>query len=157
MRNGFTFIEVLISVVIISVVILSLTDIFSSNKKLILYINSKTISTFNSSLFINEYLEIYNKSKKSAYDILHNRYDFKNDELRNYLKSLEKNITIEDIQKVESDYGFDYVTQTTILSDRVKNSYFKISSKSISLNSKSMLKKLKKLNEENNLENGKNE
>ncbi len=157
MRSGFTFIEVLISVVIISIVILSLTDIFSNNKKLILYINSKTISTFNSSLFINEYLEIYNKSKKSAYDILHNRYDFKNDELREYLKSLEKNIRVSDIEKVESDYGFDYVTQTTILSDRVKNSYFKISSKSISLNSKSLLKKIKESGNMSNSENGKNE
>ena len=86
-RNGFTLIEVLVSVVILSVVAVGLFDVSSKGKQNYMFLKEKTEFDRLSSLALMHNDQKHHGKDKTLYDFV--RYDYKidDDDLRKYLKS----------------------------------------------------------------------
>ena len=94
MKRGFTIIEIIVSVIIISVVVLGITKINKQNVFMTQYVSLRNKTELSNSLFLTREAFNYDKSTKSAYDLL--KMDIKNDKTRAYLKKLERKIFIDD-------------------------------------------------------------
>ncbi len=93
-KDGFTIIEVIVSVVIISIVVLGLTKINRQNIDMANYVASRNKSELSNTLFLTREATKYNKSEKDAYTLLHNMKISKL-ETRQYLKKLKRKIYID--------------------------------------------------------------
>jgi len=71
MRRGFTFMEILVSVLLISIVILGIAKIREQNITISHYIASRVKSEFSNTLFLKKDFLRYDKNEKNAYDLLH--------------------------------------------------------------------------------------
>jgi len=94
LKRGFTIIEIIVSVIIISVVVLGITKINKQNVFMTQYVSLRNKTELSNSLFLTREAFNYDKSTKSAYDLL--KMDIKNDKTRAYLKKLERKIFIDD-------------------------------------------------------------
>ena len=99
LRVGFTIIEVLISVVIISFSIIYVLKLHSSNHEQIVYISQRNNHALEDSLFLTKNILREHKETKSAYDILEQHIKIKKDLSRAMLKKSKRSIYIpEEIQ-----------------------------------------------------------
>jgi len=99
LRAGFTIIEVLISVVIISFSIIYVLKLHSSNHEQIVYISQRNNHALEDSLFLTKNILREHKETKSAYDILEQHIKIKKDLSRAMLKKSKRSIYIpEEIQ-----------------------------------------------------------
>ena len=94
LRRAFTLIEILVSIVIISMSILFVLKIHTSNREYIIYLSERNKHALQDSLFLTENVLRYHKSKKTAYDILARNMKVKEDESRQILKKYERSIYI---------------------------------------------------------------
>ncbi len=69
-RKGFTLIEVLVSVVLISVVILGIVRIRDQQVAAAHYLDSRMRGELSNTLFLTDGIARYDGKKKSAYDLL---------------------------------------------------------------------------------------
>jgi prepilin-type N-terminal cleavage/methylation domain-containing protein len=93
-KDGFTIIEVIVSVVIISIVVLGLTKINRQNIDMANYVASRNKSELSNTLFLTREAAKYNRSEKDAYTLLHNMHISKL-ETRQYLKKIKRKIYID--------------------------------------------------------------
>ena len=95
LRPAFTIIEILVSVLIISVSIIYVLKIHSSNREQIIYISERNKRALNDSLFLSREVLRHHKEQKSAYDLLE-REHFRIRELesREILKKEKRDIFI---------------------------------------------------------------
>lgn len=99
LRAGFTIIEVLISVVIISFSIIYVLKLHSNNHEQIVYISQRNNHALEDSLFLTKNILREHKETKSAYDILEKHIKIKKDLSRAMLKKSKRSIYIpEEIQ-----------------------------------------------------------
>ena len=99
LQAGFTIIEVLISVVIISFSIIYVLKLHSSNHEQIVYISQRNNHALEDSLFLTKNILREHKETKSAYDILEQHIKIKKDLSRAMLKKSKRSIYIpEEIQ-----------------------------------------------------------
>ena len=99
LRAGFTIIEVLISVVIISFSIIYVLKLHSSNHEQIVYISQRNNHALEDSLFLTKNILREHKETKSAYAILEQHIKIKKDLSRAMLKKSKRSIYIpEEIQ-----------------------------------------------------------
>jgi prepilin-type N-terminal cleavage/methylation domain-containing protein len=70
-KKAFTLIEVLISVIILSVSIVYALQIHSQNREQILYISERNKLSLQDSLFVSSDALRYHKDTKEAYDIVY--------------------------------------------------------------------------------------
>ena len=95
MRRAFTIIEIFVSVMIISVVILGITKIAQRNISMAHYIGVRANSELQNSLFLAVTFDMDLKNKQiDAYSILKNRIKLKDGKARDILKHIERNVTI---------------------------------------------------------------
>jgi prepilin-type N-terminal cleavage/methylation domain-containing protein len=94
LKRGFSIIEIIVSVIIISVVVLGITKINKQNIYMAQYVSLRNKTELSNTLFLTREALKYDKSKKSAYDLL--RMEIKKDKTRQYLKKLERKIFIDD-------------------------------------------------------------
>jgi len=95
LRPAFTIIEILVSVLIISVSIIYVLKIHSSNREQIIYISERNKRALSDSLFLSREVLRYHKEKKSAYDLLEReRVKIKELKSREILKQEEREIFI---------------------------------------------------------------
>lgn len=99
MRKGFTFIEVMIAVVIISVVITALLEIYANNTYIFSKLEKKSETNQHLSFVIsNPDYGLENKNT-SLYELLK---DFElDDSLRRQLKSVKVNLTYQKLEKID--------------------------------------------------------
>lgn len=95
-KRAFTIIEVLVSVVLISIVVLALIKIEQKNKSMALYISDRDKVELSNTLFMGDEIEKYHKDKKDAYTLLSKQFKISDLESRNILKKIERNIYISD-------------------------------------------------------------
>ena len=95
--------EILISVMIITVVAFSLLKIFSQNRAFAIYIDKRPLISFSSTLYSFIDLSKYNKSEKNVYDLIYQDFDIKNDEVRKYLKDSKRVIEVDEEQLIFED------------------------------------------------------
>ena len=101
MKRAFTIIEIIVSVIIISIVVLGITKINRQNVYMADYINLRNKTELSNSLFLTREAFRYDKSQKSAYDLLSRNFDIKKEATRRYLKKIERKIFIDDNIELE--------------------------------------------------------
>ena len=94
MKKGFTIIEVIVSVIIISIVVLGLAKINRQNIHMAEYVSNRNKSELSNSLFLTKEALKYNKSEKDAYTLLQ-KMGISKIETRQYLKKLKRKIYID--------------------------------------------------------------
>jgi hypothetical protein len=92
MRPAFTIIEILVSVLILSVSILFILQIHSSNHEQIIYISERNKHALEDSLYLGTDALKYHKESKSAYDLLQKEFKFREFKSREILKKTEREI-----------------------------------------------------------------
>jgi prepilin-type N-terminal cleavage/methylation domain-containing protein len=95
MRRGFTILEILVSVTLISIVVLGIVRIESQNQQIAHYISGRVKSELTNTLFLVPRVMRYNKEEKSA-DILLERLHGDKDITRKTLKETKRKINISD-------------------------------------------------------------
>ncbi len=93
MRRGFTIIEVLVSVTLISIVVLGIIKIESQNQQIAHYISGRVKSELANTLFLVPDVMKYDKEEKSAYTLLGHLHGDK-DLTREALKNTKRKIHI---------------------------------------------------------------
>jgi len=94
LRPAFTIIELLISVVIISFAILYVLQLYTTNKKQIVYISERNKRSLEDSLYLTRNILKHHKDTKSADDILTKYFKIKELDSREILKKNERSIYI---------------------------------------------------------------
>ncbi|WP_309497203.1 hypothetical protein [Sulfurovum sp.] len=94
LRPAFTIIEILVSVLILSVSIIYILQIHSSNHEQIVYISERNKYTLEDSLYLDSDMMKYHKASKSAYDLLAKEFKIKEFQSRDILKKTEREFFI---------------------------------------------------------------
>jgi len=92
--KAFTLIEVLVSVIIVSIVVVGALKLQGQNSDMASYLLKRGNSELDNALFLTDRVQRYDQSKKNAYDILADEFQIKDDESRQLLKKIEKKINI---------------------------------------------------------------
>jgi prepilin-type N-terminal cleavage/methylation domain-containing protein len=95
-KKAFTLIEVIMSVIIVSIVVMGALQLQEQNSDMATYLLKRGNAELDNSLFLTDRVQRYDKSKKNAYDILVDDFQIKDDESRQLLKKIEKKINITD-------------------------------------------------------------
>jgi prepilin-type N-terminal cleavage/methylation domain-containing protein len=93
-KKAFTLIEVIMSVIIVSIVVMGALQIEEQNSDMATYLLKRGNAELDNALFLTDRVQRYDKSKKSAYEILADEFNIKDDESRQLLKKIEKKINI---------------------------------------------------------------
>ena len=94
MKRAFTIIEVIVSVIIISIVVMGLAKINRQNINMADYVASRNKSELSNTLFLTKEALQYDKSEKDAYTLLQ-KMNINNLDTRQYLKKLKRKIYID--------------------------------------------------------------
>lgn len=96
LRGGFTLIEVLVSVMIMSVSLYYILQIYGERFNDVSYVTKRADAVMQDTFFLTaQNLERYDKSTKSAYDIVKSIVRPKNDEARRTLKTIKRTVSTE--------------------------------------------------------------
>jgi competence protein ComGC len=93
-RPAFSIIEILISVIIISLSIVLVLKIHTSNREQIIYLSERNNRSLQDSLYLTKKVLEHHKDTKTAYDMLEREFRYKEDETRELLKKNERDIFI---------------------------------------------------------------
>jgi len=94
LRPAFTIIEILISVLILSVSIMYILQIHSSNHEQIVYISERNKHALEDSLYLDSDVLKYHKERKSAYDLIEKEFKIKEFQTREILKKTERTLFV---------------------------------------------------------------
>ncbi|HHD82130.1 MAG TPA: prepilin-type N-terminal cleavage/methylation domain-containing protein [Campylobacterales bacterium] len=100
LKKGFTLIEVIISVIIVSIVVMGALQIQAQNSDMGTYLLKRGSAELDNALFLTKKAQRYSNDKKSAYDLLVDEFSIKDFESRDVLKKLEKTINITEAQPI---------------------------------------------------------
>ncbi|MEY3089983.1 MAG: hypothetical protein RL113_299 [Pseudomonadota bacterium] len=101
-RPGFTIIEVLISVIILSLAIIPILKVHTDNHKEIVYITERNKRALQDSLYLDQQVLRYHDSNKTAYDLLLPLFKLKEDQSRTLLKQNHRVIQIPEAIEVNT-------------------------------------------------------
>jgi prepilin-type N-terminal cleavage/methylation domain-containing protein len=96
MSRGFTLIEVLVSIIILSVVVVGLFEISSNNKNNFMFLTNKNEFDRLSSLAFIHNDQKHHNSDKELYELIRADYTIDDDDLRKYLKEKKIHYTHEE-------------------------------------------------------------
>ena len=128
LRPAFTIIEILISVIIISVSIIGILKIHSQNQEQIIYISERNNRSLQDSLFLAEDVTRYHKERKSAYDILQKHFKIKNLKSREILKNSARDFFIPEPVKIlpVEGYGPTAIIDEIMIKDQYSSMYYHV-------------------------------
>ncbi len=124
MRRAFTIIEVLVSVVLISIVVLGIIKIESQNQQIAHYIAGRVKSELANTLFLTPSVMRYDKSEKDAYTLLERLHGDK-DATRQALKSTKRTIHISDPLKI-GELPIPVEVRAVMLKSEYSGRYYRI-------------------------------
>jgi len=101
--SAFTIIEVLVSVVLISIVVLGIVKIQQDNSDMALYLSDRSKQELSNTLFLGKDIMKYHKDEKDAYTMLSNRFSVSDFRSREILKNTKRKIFISEPLKLEDD------------------------------------------------------
>jgi len=99
-KKAFTLIEVIMSVIIVSIVVMGAMQVQEQNSDMAIYLLKRGNSELDNSLFLTEKVQRYSKDKKNAYDMLVDEFSIKDFDSRDILKKIEKKINITEEQAI---------------------------------------------------------
>jgi competence protein ComGC len=94
LRPAFTIIEILISVIIISLAIIPVLKLHTSNHEQIVYISERNKRALQDSLYLGSNIYNYHQDTKTAYDVLGGLFKVKDFKSREILKQNSRDIFI---------------------------------------------------------------
>ena len=126
-RAAFTLIEVIVSVIIISFVVLSLMEISSRSKENAVYLSQRNKASFADSFYLFEESTKYHKKEKNAYEMLQPHFTITNDESREILKKISREIIVPEPLSIPSpdETTLNAEVRRVILKDQYSSSYFR--------------------------------
>ena len=95
-NKAFTIIEVLVSVVLISIVALGAVKLQRESRSMALYLSERSKSELSNTLFLGAEAMRYNKEEKDAYSLLSHRFKISDSESKNILEETKRSILISD-------------------------------------------------------------
>lgn len=94
LRAAFTIIEILISVIILSLAIIPVLKVHTSNHEQIVYLSERNKRSLQDSLYLDSSILKYHRDNKTAYEILEKFFKVKEQESREILKKSSRDIFI---------------------------------------------------------------
>jgi hypothetical protein len=102
LRPAFTIIEILISVIIITLAILPVLKVHTSNQEQLVYISERNKRSLEDSLYLSPNILSHHKENKAAYDVLRAFFKITDTKSRNILKHTHRDIFIPEPVKLLS-------------------------------------------------------
>jgi len=129
LRPAFTIIEILISVIIISVSIAYVLIIHKQNHEHIVYISERNKLSLQDSLFLTDNALKYHKKRKNGYEMLRSYFKIENFKSREILKKSGRDFFIPEPIKITIDEegGPSATVEEIKLKDTFSSSYFQFS------------------------------
>lgn len=93
-KSAFTLIEVMVSVIIISIVVVGILKQQSLTTNMISYLLKRGDAELDNTLFLAKNVKRYHEENKTAYDLLLNEFSIKDLESREILKEVSRQIHI---------------------------------------------------------------
>jgi len=106
-KEAFTLIEVIMSVIIVSIVVMGAMQVQEQNSDMATYLLKRGNSELDNAVFLTEKVQRYSKDKKNAYDMLTDEFSIKDFDSRDMLKKIEKKINITEAQAIPIGGGED--------------------------------------------------
>ena len=95
MRKAFTLMEIMVSVVLISIVVLGMVKLQKENIFMAKYIAGRVQSELSNTLFLGKTAMRYNRDEKDAYTLLSHLH-LRNDKSKEILKKITRKIYVTD-------------------------------------------------------------
>ncbi len=127
LRPAFTIIEILISVIILSLAIIPVLKVHTSNHEQIVYLSERNKRSLEDSLYLDSSILKYHRDNKTAYDILEKFFKVKEQESREILKKSSRDIFIpEEIEIIplEEQGGPTAMVDKIMLKDKHSSIYY---------------------------------
>ena len=102
-RQAFTIIEVLVSVVLISIVALSAVKLQQESREMALYLSERSKNELSNTLFLTKEAMRYHKEEKDAYSLLSNQFKISDSESKEILEKTSRTIFISDPIKLSDE------------------------------------------------------
>lgn len=129
-KKAFTLIEIMVSVIIVSLVVTGILKQQSNNSKMSVYLLKRGDSELSNGLFLTKNAQRYNEENKTAYDLLVHEFVIEDLESREVLKKIDRQIHItEDIKmpvKMDESSGqeFMFYTNEILLKEKYPARYY---------------------------------
>ncbi|EIF50529.1 hypothetical protein [Sulfurovum sp. AR] len=127
LRPAFTIIEILISVIILSLAILPVLKVHTDNQEQIIYISERNKRALQDSLYLDTAIFQQHKETKSAYDILTGSFKINELKSREILKKNHKDIYIPEeirITPLPEEGGPTAIVNEVMLKDKHSSNYY---------------------------------
>jgi prepilin-type N-terminal cleavage/methylation domain-containing protein len=102
-QQAFTIIEVLVSVVLISIVALGAVKLQQESRAMALYLSDRSKSELSNTLFLGKEVMRYHKDEKDAYSLISRTFKLTDDTSREILKESKRSIFISDPIKLSDE------------------------------------------------------
>ena len=102
-QHAFTIIEVLVSVVLISIVALGAVKLQQESRAMALYLSDRSKSELSNTLFLGKEVMRYHKDEKDAYALLTKTFKLSDDQNIKILKESKRSIFISDPIKLSDE------------------------------------------------------
>jgi len=126
LRPAFTIIEILISVIILSLAIIPVLKVHTSNQEQIVYLTERNKRSLQDSLFLSSNILNYHQDNKTAYEILEKFFKVKERESREILKQFSRDVYIPEeirIIPLEEQGGPTALVNEIMLKDKHSSIY----------------------------------
>lgn len=127
LRPAFTIIEILISVIIISLAIIPVLKIHTENHEQIVYISERNKRALQDSLYLSSNILQHHQDNKTAYEILERLFKIKEQESREILKKSSRDVFIPEeikILPVPEQGGPTAIVNEVMLKDKHSSNYY---------------------------------
>jgi hypothetical protein len=126
LRPAFTIIEILVSVIILSLAIVPVLKVHTSNQEQIVYLTERNKRSLQDSLFLSSNILNYHQDNKTAYEILEKFFKVKEQESREILKKISRDVFIPEeirIITLEEQGGPTAMVNEIMLKDKHSSIY----------------------------------
>jgi len=127
LRPAFTIIEILISVIIISLAIIPVLKIHTENHEQIVYISERNKRALQDSLYLSSNILQHHQDNKTAYEILERLFKIKEQESREILKKSSRDVFIPEEIKIipmQDQGGPAAILNEVMLKDKHSSIYY---------------------------------
>ncbi|UPT77576.1 hypothetical protein MN086_00115 [Sulfurovum sp. XGS-02] len=127
LRPAFTIIEILISVIILSLAIVPVLKLHTDNREQIIYISERNKRALQDSLYLDTAIFQQHKETKSAYELLRDSFKIKELKSREILKKNSRAIYIPEairITPLPEQGGPSAIINEVMLKDKHSSSYY---------------------------------
>jgi hypothetical protein len=127
LRPAFTIIEILISVIILSLAIIPVLKVHTSNHEQIVYLSERNKRSLEDSLYLSSNILNHHQDNKTAYEILEKFFKVKEQESREILKKSSRDIFIPEEIKIiplEEQGGPTAIVNKIMLKDKHSSIYY---------------------------------